>query len=99
MFDLFDVPNGNYRGDVYDMSLSGLNWNQALDADNPDWYWGVPRGSEVQSARAALANGTGSPEAVSRALAAFYAYEQGHDGRQWSSDGVFAAEAVDYLLA
>lgn len=38
--------DGDYRAEVTELTHDTLAWNSALDADNPDWYCGVPNGGE-----------------------------------------------------
>jgi hypothetical protein len=91
VFDANDVPRGDYRGDVYGLVLEDLNWNSALDADNPSYYYRVPGGSEVSAFQMASGEATGSPNAVSQALAAFYTSEQTHSGHQPLKDSIIGA--------
>lgn len=45
-FTLKFAPDGDYQAEVTGLTHDTLTWDSALDADNPDWYFGVPNGSE-----------------------------------------------------
>lgn len=45
-FTLKFAPDGDYQEEVTNLSHDTLTWNSSLDEDNPDWYFGVPNGSE-----------------------------------------------------
>ena len=40
------TPNGNYKEEVTGLTHSTLTWISAMDTDNPDFYYGVPNGSD-----------------------------------------------------
>ncbi len=40
------TPNGNYKEEVTGLTHRTLIWNSAMDAKNPDFYYGVPNGSD-----------------------------------------------------
>jgi len=45
-FTLKFAPAGDYQAEVTGLTHDTLTWNSGLDADNPDWYYGVPYGNE-----------------------------------------------------
>ncbi|MFQ5970382.1 MAG: PKD domain-containing protein [Nitrososphaerales archaeon] len=40
------APDGDYQAEVIGLTHATLTWKSNLDGDNPDWYCGVPNGSE-----------------------------------------------------
>ena len=46
------TPDGNYKEEVTGLTHRTLIWNSVMDAKNPDFYYGVPNGSDWALRRA-----------------------------------------------